>query len=139
MPITQSESIEEYITRYLIYRRDLIQKQILQIAQDFAPQIQQWMVDNHVWANQTYDAESKLYAEVEELANGVAINFGGRSNHQKYLEFSMSGRFMIVGPALDFWSIQIYNTVSDALTNASVTTIEALPYGSTYRNLPKST
>jgi hypothetical protein len=43
--------------------------------------------------------------------NSIAINFDYGLDYGIFLETMQAGRFAIIGPALDFWSIEVWKAV----------------------------
>jgi len=82
------------------------------IADNRAPQIQEWMQQNHLWENITGVAEASLAAEVFELSNDMLeIYMSHGAYYGVYLETIKSGKFGILAPALDVWSQVIWQDV----------------------------
>lgn len=92
------------------YARDL-KAALLQLALSFAPKIEAWMKQNASWTDRTGNLRTSLYAAVEELVNEIAIYIDYGLEYGVYLEFKNAGRYAIIGPALDYWSPQVWNAV----------------------------
>ena len=97
-----------------------IYRGILRLAKQFAPQIEAWMKQNAVWTDRTSNARQALYAEVEAELTSIAIAFDHGMAYGKYLEFSNSGDYAIIGPALDYWSVQFWNAVVQLVEGISL-------------------
>lgn len=99
---------------------------VLQLAQFFAPQIETWMKQEALWVDRTGNLRQSLYADVQELVNGCLIVFDYGLDYGKYLEFGNAGHYAIIGPALDYWGVQVMNAVRALGTNGvSVSTVES--------------
>ncbi len=88
-----------------------IYRGILRLAKQYAPQIEAWMKQNAVWTDRTSNARQSLYAEVEALLFSIAISFDHGMEYGYWLEFANQGEYAIVGPALDYWSVQFWEAV----------------------------
>lgn len=84
---------------------------VFELAQFFAPQIEAWMKQNANWTDQTGNARQSLYADVQRLIHGAAITMGDGMDYFKFLVYANAGRYDILGPSLDFWSVQLFNAV----------------------------
>lgn len=74
------------------------------LAAYYAPQIETWLKANAPWTDRTGNARQSLYAEVLDLTNAMAIQFDHGVSYGIYLEFANTGRYAIIGPALDHWT-----------------------------------
>lgn len=95
---------------YDSYARRIYQG-ILQLARAFVPRIIAWMKQNARWTDRTSNARQSLYAEVETSLFSIAIALDHGVEYGFWLEVANQGRYAIIGPALDFWSVQFWNAV----------------------------
>lgn len=83
------------------------QRQLLnavkELADLYAPLIENWMKDNAPWQDVTGLARESLFAETEKLVTSVVITFGHGEAvfYGKFLEYKAQGKFAVVNPALD--------------------------------------
>ena len=74
------------------------------IAFKWAPVVQNWMRDNAPWTDRTGNARQALHTEVHRLTTEVFLTMAHGVNYGVYLELGYSGRYAIIGPAIDaFW------------------------------------
>lgn len=74
------------------------------IALKWAPTIQNWMRDNASWTDRTGNARQSLHTEVTQLTNEIVLLMAHGVDYGVHLELGFSGRYAIIGPALDeFW------------------------------------
>jgi hypothetical protein len=74
------------------------------IALKWAPEIQNWMRDNASWTDRTGNARQSLHTEVHNLTSEIALLLAHGVSYGVQLELGFSGRYAIIGPALDeFW------------------------------------
>lgn len=86
---------------------------ILQLARAFVPRIIAWMKTNAPWMDRTGNARQTLYAEVEASLLSIAIALDHGMEYGFWLEVIGQGKWAIVGPALDYWSVQFWNAVKN--------------------------
>jgi len=108
--IEPDKMIEQMVNRYVA---DL-QKGLLAIAKRRAPEITQWMKDNKVWSDITYEAVSTLHTEVEQVEQEIVdLLMAHGALHGWYLEgftpmgeeTRQGGKFSILTPATDVWGM----------------------------------
>lgn len=70
------------------------------MVERYAAVIPPEMKNTHPWQNRSRDAELMLFAETEHGAHEHTLRFGGKAEHQQYLEwrFDWNGRWAIVRP-----------------------------------------
>jgi len=102
------------VTAFDAYERD-VHAGLKRLMDYFAPQVQQWMVENASWQDRTGNLRQSIYAEVEALVYGAAIVFGHSMEYSIYIELGLSGKFSIILPALDHWSPIIWQAVQALL------------------------
>jgi hypothetical protein len=90
-----------------------IYNSILQLARAFAAKIEAWMKLNAPWEDRTSNARQTLYTEVENTLLSIAIAMDHGMEYGFWLEVANQGAYAIIGPALDYWSIQFWNAVKD--------------------------
>jgi hypothetical protein len=71
------------------------------IALKWAPEIQNWMRDNAPWTDRTGNARQSLHTEVHNLVNEIVLVMAHGVDYGVHLELGFSGRYAIIGPALD--------------------------------------
>lgn len=82
------------------------------IAAQRAPQIEQWMKDNHRWQNITGAAEEGLNTTIEDIAQDmVTIILEHGVSYGVYLELAHAGAWGVIAPALDVWGIVVWRDV----------------------------
>lgn len=77
----------------------------------FAPRVESYMKLNAPWTDRTGNARQSLAAEFENTPTAYGLTFG-YANDIEYadkLEFANQGRYQIVGPTLDTFSVQIFD------------------------------
>jgi len=85
---------------------------VLAIANQRAPEIQDWMQQNHLWENITGVAEASLAAEVFELGvDMVEIYMSHGAYYGAWLEVKNAGKYGILAPALDVWGRIVWNDI----------------------------
>ena len=85
------------------------------IAQKWAPEIQNWMRDNAVWTDRTGNARQSLHTEVLNLTSEIALMLAHGVSYGVNLEMGFSGRYAIIGPALDEFAGKIWTDVKDMI------------------------
>lgn len=94
-----------------------IRQGVRQIAEQRAPQIEEWMKANHPWQNRTGAAEANLQAFVEEMAlDIVAIILENGVEYGMNLELIHAGSLGILTPAVDQWGAVIWQDVRAMLS-----------------------
>lgn len=88
-----------------------IRSTIFQLAQSFAPRIEAWMKENAIWTDQTGNARQSLYSDVEKTLTDIVVFLDHGISYGVFLEYANQGDYAIIGPALDYWSIQFWNAV----------------------------
>lgn len=86
----------------------------------YTPQIEEWMKENAKWDDHTYNARSGLSAEpiLTDTGASIKLSYGGVA-YGVYLEMSNSGRFAIIGPAMDYWFPIIWADISQQVKRMS--------------------
>lgn len=93
-----------------------LQEALTQLALLYAPQIQAWMHANAPWQDRTGNARAALFAEVQTLINGIVLAIGHGVDYGTYLEYAHAGAYSIIGPALDTWSLELWNAIRSLLS-----------------------
>jgi hypothetical protein len=91
-----------------------VRAEVRALAERRAPQIAQWMKENHLWKNQTGAAEAGLHTEVEQMSLdmiAIILAHGDDVPYAIYLEFAHAGVYSIISPALDYWGAVIWQDV----------------------------
>lgn len=81
------------------------------IANRWAPEIQNWMRDNAAWTDRTGNARQSLHTEVFNLTSEIALMLAHGVEYGIHLELGFSGRYAIIGPALDEFAGRIWADV----------------------------
>lgn len=82
-------------------------------AQTSAPRIESWMKTNAPWTDRTGNARNGLRAEARAVnQDAQSIVLFGSVPYQVWLEVRWSGRYAIIGPAIEYWGPQVMSTVS---------------------------
>lgn len=95
-----------------------IHARVVQIANRRAPEIEEWMKQNHLWINRTGDAEAGLHTEVREIAQQmveIILAHGDDIDYGIWLEVANGGRFAVIAPAVDMWGAIIWSDVQGML------------------------
>lgn len=85
------------------------------ICQFFAPQVEAWMKQNASWTDQTGNLRQSLYAEVETMVNEIALSFDYGLEYGVYIAFKNSGKYDIIGPAIDHFAPLVMQMVREVL------------------------
>jgi hypothetical protein len=104
---TPADATDELVDEYL----RILRAAIFQLAQQFAPQIEAWMKANRPWKDRTSNARQTLQAEAVQELTEIAIRIFHGVDYGVYLELSNQGKYSILGPALDYWSVRFWNAV----------------------------
>jgi hypothetical protein len=100
-----TEDPKEVFTKGFVQYVAGIEKQIDQLVQQYAPQIENWMKENAPWTDRTGHARQSLRAEIEYDVNELAIYmYYNEVDYDVFLEYANTGRFSILAPAMDYWS-----------------------------------
>jgi hypothetical protein len=112
MPFQWDKSPEQaFVPGYAAYERQ-IRWEIRRIAERFAPQIEEWMRQNHPWENVTGQAEAGLHTEIEEVVGQmISVILDHGVEYGVWLEFAHGGKWGIVADAMDYWSAQLWEAV----------------------------
>jgi hypothetical protein len=105
------DALEEIYRAYA----DAVRAGITGIALRRAPEIQNWMRENAVWTDRTGNARQSLHTAVEVLATQIAIHLAHGVTYGVSLELRNSGRYAIIGPALDEFAPVIWQDVKRLL------------------------
>jgi len=109
---TPEDALGELAEAYVL----AIRAGLLTIANNRAPQIQEWMQHNHLWQNITGQAEASLAAEVFELSNDMLeIYMSQGVVWGLWLEVANAGKYGILAPALDVWSQIIWQDIKNLM------------------------
>lgn len=100
---------------------------VLEVALYFAPLIEAWMKQNAPWEDKTGNLRQSLHAEVDQLVDSIVINFDYGLNYGAFLEFAHAGKYAIIGPALDFWTVEIVATLREIGLLVTVSTERPTP------------
>lgn len=105
-------AFEQLTTAYI----NRIRQGVRRIAHRRAPEIEQWMKDNHLWQNITGAAEAGLESYVEDVAiDMVQIILEHGVSYGQYLELSRGGSWGIIAPAVDYWGVIVWRDVQAML------------------------
>ena len=86
---------------------------VLDIAERRAPEITDWMQQNAPWQDITGVARASLFTEVFQLTSDlVEIYMSHGAYYGVFLEIKNAGRFSILTPALDVWSVIVWNDIA---------------------------
>src|SRR5262249_36617117 len=102
---------EEALDAAFVQYEGILRDQIIGIAQAIAPEIESWMKENAPWTDRTGNLRASLYAEVLDLVTQIVIIFDYGLDYGRFLEYANQGRFAIIGPALDYWSVRVFEVV----------------------------
>lgn len=91
---------------------EAVRKGIKAIVQKYAPEVQNWMRANAGWTDRTGNARQALHTEVEALTDQIALYLAHGMTYGVHLELRNSGRYAIIGPALDEFAPKIWADVS---------------------------
>lgn len=101
-------ALEEYLRA--------IHNGVLAIAQFWSPQIQNWMRENAPWTDRTGNARQTLHTEVIDVTGEmVGLMMAHGVTYGYNLELRNSGRYAIIGPALDKFAPLIWANVKELL------------------------
>lgn len=93
-----------------------LEARILAIVNKYAPQVEAWMKANHPWQNRTGAAEAGLHTEVEyAVGQMVRIILSHGVDYGIWLEVLRSGANAVIGPAVDVWSVIIWDDIQALL------------------------
>lgn len=84
------------------------------IANNRAPEIAEWMKQNHAWQNRTGAAEAGLHTTVEEISLdmlAIILAHGDDIPYASYLELANGGVWGVIAPALDYWGQVVWRDV----------------------------
>lgn len=91
----------EIIQRMREYEKKVLEA-VRNVADYFAPIIEQYAKDNASWVDQTANARQSLHAWTEILAEGVvALYLGHGVSYGVFLELSFQARYSIIMPTLE--------------------------------------
>jgi hypothetical protein len=101
--------------------RDAVTRGVRAICDRYAPEIENWMMDNARWEDRTGDARQSLRAAVEELTNGyIELLLAHGMFYGWYLEginpntmtpMANAGQWDIINPALDHFGPRIWDEI----------------------------
>lgn len=92
--------------------------QVMIIVQDvmreFAPQIEAWMKQNAPWTDRTGAARRGLNAEYRAIVGYTVAQLivGHNVPYGPELEFDYSGRYSVIGPAIDFFAPKVLTAIA---------------------------
>ncbi len=99
-----------------------IEREIIALVRSLLDPAQSWMRANHRWQNRTGNAEAGLYTDIETVAHETVImlfSHGPSIDYAVFLEYAHSGRFAILGDAVDQWAPEFYRGVQDIVRRYS--------------------
>ena len=120
MGLTMSTTPSSVFPKASIRYVALVNAAVLKILSDhYAPEIENWMKDNASWEDRTGNARQALWAEATALVAGAMVQFGHGANipYGLYLETLYSGKYAIIGPALDYFAPKIWADIKSLLGN----------------------
>lgn len=90
-----------------------IHRAVSQLAQRYAPVMENWMKENAPWTDRTANARQGLYTEVTEniARTMIAIILSHGVHYGLFLEVKQAGKYAIVNPAIDYWGPKIWADV----------------------------
>lgn len=89
---------------------------IYQLAQRYAPEIENWMKSNAPWQDRSGGARQTLFSDVEDIAGTmIDLIMSHGVEYGRFLEMNYGGRWAIVGPALDYFAPKIWADVQNLL------------------------
>lgn len=92
------------------YSRKII-RGIQSLAKAYAAEIEAWLKANATWQDRTGNLRQSLYAEVETALTEITLFFDYGLEYGYYLEYSNQGRYAIIAPALDHFTMRFWNDV----------------------------
>ena len=107
---------QEMFAEGVVWYDNAIKQALLELAQQFAPQIEAWMKAQAPWTDRTSNARQGLHTEVEALVNEISIWLMHGVDYGVFLELKNAGRYAIIGPALDYWAQQLWEAVKAMLS-----------------------
>lgn len=84
---------------------------IQQLAKDYAAEIEAFMKSNATWTDRTGNLRQSLYAEVELALTEIVLAFDYGLDYGYWLAFANQGRYDIIAPTLDLFSVRFWNDV----------------------------
>lgn len=99
----------------MTWEGDLTEERIMQVgpstkramvaaANRIAPQSEAWMRSKAPWNDQTGNARNGLRSQVQVSTNSVAIILSHSVPYGIWLEVRWSGRYAVIGPAIQEWA-----------------------------------
>lgn len=96
---------EVFVPAYDAYIDKLVLA-VEELVRSAMPEIDEWMKAEAVWRDRTGNARRSLHTELmrEGLVIALVMQYTTPIFYSQYLETMQSGRFSILGPALDHWT-----------------------------------
>jgi hypothetical protein len=88
-----------------------IQRGVFAIVLRRAPEVEAWMRSNAPWIDRTGNARQTLHTAVSAMTNEITLYLAHGVTYGVYLELRHSGRYSVIGPALDEFAPVIWNDV----------------------------
>ncbi len=105
--VTPEQALSDLFDDYALN----IYRGIQQLAKAYAAEIEAWLKANASWQDRTGNLRQSLYAEVESNLNEIVLAFDYGLDYGQYLEFSNMGKYAIIAPALDYFTVRFWNDV----------------------------
>lgn len=96
---TPVEAFRNIIDKYLFG----IERATQETLQRHSAEIENWMKQTASWQDRTGNARSGLKAEFQQMANQYSLILSHSVYYGQYLEYSFSGKYAILQPAIRFW------------------------------------
>lgn len=110
---TPSKMLEDLVTDYA----RLIREGLMELADAWAPTIEDYMKMNAPWMDRTADARQTLNVRAEMEGKGVVVlTLAHGMEYGIYLELAHAGAWAIIGPTLDIYSELVWDSVVEMLS-----------------------
>ena len=96
------------------------------IVQSRAPEVQQWMKDNAPWTDRTGAARRSLTAVPGRSGDTITLTMlynNPAVYYSVYLEYSMGGRWQILGPTIDRYVVVLMEDIKKLLGDRATMTV----------------
>jgi hypothetical protein len=116
MPIVWEKEPEQAFVELADAYATAIHRGVFAICQRWAPEIENYMKQTAPWTDRTGNLRQALYTEVNEVVNTmVELILSHGLDYGIFLETRNSGRFSVIGPALDHFAVKVWADVKRML------------------------
>lgn len=95
-----------------------IRSALTRLAHAYAAEIEAYMIASATWQDRTGNLRQSLYAEVETTLTEIVVAFDYGLEYGQFLEFSNQGKYAIIAPTLDIFTVRMWNDVKRLLEAA---------------------